>query len=464
MKKILLSSLLISFTISNGYTQCFSKIDAGNDFNLGIKSDGSLWTWGANYDGQLGNGTNGFGNAFNVTSPTQIEPESTWQNISAGHSHSLAIKSDGSLWTWGFNGGGYLGIGTNSAQVINLPTQIGSSLDWQIISAGSYYSLAIKNDGSLWAWGINGGGQLGNGVFNQNAPDPIQIGIATNWQNVIAGGGLSLAIKSDGTLWAWGLNTYGTLGNGTTIDSNIPIQIGSNTDWVSIASGSGYCLAIKNDGTLWAWGNNTIGQFGNGSNIGSLIPIQVGSDTDWQTVDSGNFTNMALKNNGTLWGWGNNGNGQVGNGQSTNTITIPTQITSNNWSNVSIESHHTIGLLSNGTMLTWGSDSYGVLGNGSLTGNVVLPSIVDDCTSLNISEFDITNIDIYPNPTKSILTVSSKSNIIKIEVYDLSGRLITSKNENSDTTSLNIDSFPNGMYFFKVLTTTGTSIKKVLKN
>lgn len=463
MKKILLSSLLISFTISKGYTQCFSKIDAGNDFNLGIKSDGSLWTWGANYNGQLGNGTNGFGNAFNVTIPTQIEPESNWQNISAGDSHSLAIKSDGSLWTWGDNGWGNLGLGTNSVQVINVPTQIGSSLDWQIISAGTYYSLAIKNDGSLWGWGRNTDGQLGNGIFNQNAPEPIQIGTDNNWQNVIAGEGLSLATKSDGTLWAWGRNANGSLGNGTTVDSNIPIQIGSNNDWGSIASGIGYCLAIKNDGTLWAWGSNVIGQFGNGSNVGSLVPIQIGSDTDWQSVDSGDFTNMAVKSNGTLWGWGNNGSGEVGNGQSGNTITIPTQITANNWSNVSVGDYHTIGLLSNDTMLTWGYNGNGQLGNGS-TVNVVLPSIVDDCTSLYISEFDITNIDIYPNPTKSILTVSSKSNITKIEVYDLSGRLITSKNENSDTTSLNIDSFPNGMYFFKVLTTTGTSIKKVLKN
>ena len=184
---------------------------------------------------------------------------------------------------------------------------------WQSISAGYKYSLALKTDGTLWAWGHNGFGQIGDGTnINKNAP--IQIGNATNWQSISAGNFFSLALKTDGTLWAWGRNLWGQLGDGTNTDKNSPTQIGVDTDWQSIIAGDNHSLALKTDGTLWAWGLNFYGQFGDGTNTSSNTPTQIGSSNDWQSISGGNIYSLALKTDGSLWAWGSNEFGELGDG------------------------------------------------------------------------------------------------------------------------------------------------------
>lgn len=464
MKKALIFTIVLHFvTVIEIYSQCFSKIDAGESHNLAIKSDGSLWSWGRNLDGQLGNGTNGFGSSYNVTVPTQIGNEFDWNSISAGQYHSSAIKNDGSLWVWGFNSWDNIGLGVSSPDDINVPTQIGNSLDWRSVSVGSYYSLAIKNDGSLWAWGANNSGNIGVGTIYNNVSTPIQIGVETNWDKVIAGYDFSLAIKVDGSLWAWGANTNGQLGNGTTTDSYVPIQVGSDNDWSKVASGEGFSLAIKNNGTLWAWGANWLGQFGNGTNFNSLVPIQIGEDTDWKNIFTMAATVFGLKENNSIWGWGNNGNGQLGNG-STSASNIPLLISSVSWSDVSVGVFHVIGIQENGSFYSWGSDVNGTLGNGPITGNVLLPSLIEECENLNTSEYDSSNIIVSPNPSNSILTIVSKSKVKYIKIYDLSGKLVVSKDENSIVVLLDIGSFLNGIYYLKILTDDGIVVKKIIKN
>lgn len=464
MKKTVLLFLLGILINNKAYTQCFSKIDAGDYSNLAIKTDGSLWAWGANFEGQLGNGTNGYGSAYNKTEPIQIGSDTNWQSVSAGGMHSLAIKTDRTLWAWGDNNAGQLGIGTSGSTDRNVPTQVGTASDWNSISAGDSYSLAIKNDGTLWAWGSNSNGKLGNGSPYINSLVPIQIGTASNWQSVKAGYDFSLAIKNDGTLWGWGNNSSGQLGNGTTADSSVPIQIGTDTDWVKVSSGIPHSMAIKSNGTLWAWGSNFPGQFGNGTTVDSFVPIQIGSDTNWQNVDVAGFTSMAMKNDGTLWGSGNNGNGQLGTGN-TQVINTFTQIPSASWLSVTTADSRTIAIQSNGNLFSWGFDGYGALGNGPIiTSNVLSPGMINNCNDLSASDFDTMNTTVYPNPTDNNIEVDSNNLITRIEIYDLNGRLITSKNENSLTVSLNLESFKTGIYFLKIISEKGNSFQKIVKN
>ena len=146
----------------------------------------------------------------------------------------------------------------------------------------------------------------------QTGITPVKIGSDTDWTAIAAGSGHSLALKSDGTLWAWGDNSYGQLGDGTTDNKIIPTKVGSNTDWTAIAAGSGHSLALKSDG-IWSWGDNSYGQLGDGTTDNKIIPTKVGLDTSWKAIASGSYHSLALKT-GTLWAWGDNTYGQIANG------------------------------------------------------------------------------------------------------------------------------------------------------
>jgi alpha-tubulin suppressor-like RCC1 family protein len=228
-------------------------IAAGDDHSLAIAIDGSLWAWGANSSGNLGDGT-----IVQSSSPERIGTETTWTTIAVGYDASLAIKS-GTLWVWGYNGYGQLGDGTIDDK--HAPVQIGTDNNWKSISMKGYHALALKQNGTLWAWGANWDGEVGDGSTDDKHA-PVQIGIDTNWSVISAGFYHNLALKSDGTLWAWGANWFGQLGDGTTDDKHAPVQIGTDTNWIMVDEGDGASFALKSDGTLWAWGNNQGGWYG----------------------------------------------------------------------------------------------------------------------------------------------------------------------------------------------------------
>lgn len=236
---------------------------------------------------------------------------------------------------------------------------------WKEISCGNNFTLGIKTDGTLWAWGRNNFGQLGNGN-NTDQLTPIQIGNENNWNIISAGSYHVLAIKNDGTLWAWGQNIYGQLGNNSTLNSNIPIQIGTDNNWFQISSGGGHTLALKNNGTLWSWGLNSDGQLGHTSGIGAQIPVQIGNSTDWYSISASRLTSFALKQDNTLWAWGNNDFGVLGDGTSISK-SIPVQIGTNEWNKVSAGGFHTIAIKTNGTLWAWGLNDYGQAGSVSGT-------------------------------------------------------------------------------------------------
>ena len=258
-------------------------IVAGLHHTLALKADGSLWAWGTNTNGELGDGTN-----ISRSAPTRIGNEYNWVKISTGNDHNLALKNDGTLWAWGSNQNGCLGDGTIINR--NVPIQIGLLNDWQSISAGGYFSTAINTDRALWSWGLNSDGQLGIGTQVYENRNPTRIGLDNDWQNVYSGYYYSFAIKSNGTLWGWGWNIAGSMGNGSngSAGSSVPapIQIGNQTNWQSITVGDQYALGIKTNGTLWGWGDNSLGQLGDGTTISKNITTQIGTDTNWRNVSA----------------------------------------------------------------------------------------------------------------------------------------------------------------------------------
>lgn len=272
-----------------------------------------------------------------------------WLKVAAGANHIMAIKTDGSLWGWGNNASGQVGSGVPPAPQPE-PVQIGASLDWASVVAGPSHSLAIKTGGTLWSWGYNGDGQLGNGdLFYRNTP--TQVGTASDWSSVEAGDAHNAAIKTDGTLWAWGFNGSGQLGDGSTTTRMTPVQVGTLNSWASVSAGVSHTVAIKTDGTLWAWGDDSFGKLGTGAN--TTVPLQVGADANWAAVAAGTNSTVAIKTDGTLWGWG---------------ITVggvrmaPTRIgTDSSWVSVAAGSH-LIALKGDGTLWGWGQNRNGEVG------------------------------------------------------------------------------------------------------
>lgn len=287
-----------------------------------------------------------------------------FKSVSVGSKHTLIIKADGTLWVWGSNMNGQAGLQTIEDPIYT-PRKIGFDNNWDRVFADGNVSFAIKTDGTLWAWGENSSGQLGNGVQG-GFFYPIQIGTDTDWE-FISSGVSTLARKTDGTLWGWGANIYGQLNLGETSLELNPVQISTTTNWKKVVSGGHHTLAIKTDGTLWACGLNDYGQLGDGSDTDRYNFVQIGTNNNWTDI-SGNYRHsVALKTDGTLWGWGKNDNNALGLG-SLFQVNIPTQIgTDNDWAMVSTHSGITIAIKDNGTL--WISDytdsSIGLLQIGS---------------------------------------------------------------------------------------------------
>jgi alpha-tubulin suppressor-like RCC1 family protein len=280
---------------------------------MSITSDGLLWTWGRNQYGQLG-----LGNTTNYSSPVQVGALKTWSKLGGSFTYYsvAAIKKDGTLWTWGRNTGGTLGLGDGTPR--SSPVQVGALTTWSFATTGTNSMVAIKTDGTLWSWGRNNNGQLGLGNTTEYA-SPKQVGSLTTWASVSAGGSFCVAIKTDGTIWSWGYNSnYGKLGLGNTTSYSSPVQIGGLTNWSKVSAHGEACSAIKTDGTLWSWGRNSEGQLGTGNTTNRSSPVQVGSLTDWSQIKSMFRGCIAIKTDGTLWTWGRNNNGALGLGDTTN--------------------------------------------------------------------------------------------------------------------------------------------------
>ena len=280
-----------------------------------IKTDGTLWSWGTNSNGGLG-----LGNTTAYSSPKQVGALTNWSQTASGYGHVLAVKTDGTLWSWGWGNFGGLGLGNTTSY--SSPKQIGALTSWLKVSAGYQSGLALKTDGTMWSWGQNDMGQLGLGN-TANRSSPAQIGALTTWSDIAMGFKHALARKTDGTLWSWGGNLQGALGLGNKTYYSSPKQVGALTTWNTPSAGlyDSFCTTTSN--ALWSWGRNDIGQLGLGTSSGTytnLSPLQVGALTTWTSASTGIYTTstFALKTDGTIWSWGNGGNGALGLGNTTN--------------------------------------------------------------------------------------------------------------------------------------------------
>jgi alpha-tubulin suppressor-like RCC1 family protein len=236
---------------------------------VALKNDGTFWVWGNNYYGQLGDGTN-----TNRNTPVPVSGlTGIITAISAGVFNTVALKNDRTVLAWGLNSSGQLGDGTTTDS--DTPVPVSGLINVIAISAGESYAVALKNDGTVWAWGSNGYGQLGDGsTIEKHTPVPVS-GLTGIITAISAGELHTVALKNDGTVWAWGRNNYGQLGDGTTTDSDTPVQASGLTGITAIAAGESHTVALKNDGTLWAWGRNNYGQLGDGTTTDSDTPVQV---------------------------------------------------------------------------------------------------------------------------------------------------------------------------------------------
>lgn len=306
----------------------------------------------------------GLGDTTNRTTWT-VNASVAWAMVASGIVHSLAIKEDGTLWAFGDNSYGQLGQGDDVAKTAIV--QVGSSTTWATASAGTA-SYAIKADGTLWVWGENLAGELGLGDTTQRT-SPTQVGTGTNWAYVSGGYYFALAIKTDGTLWAAGLNDLGQLGLGDTTDRTTWTQVGSATTWASVSASYSHTLALRTDGTLWSCGFNDVGQLGQGDTTQRTTITQVGSATDWAFICAGVrvSTSYAVKTGGTLYAWGRNVVYELGLGDTTNR-TSPTQVGSaTNWAKVRAGGAGYLAITTAGAVYAAGDNTYGQLGFGDTT-------------------------------------------------------------------------------------------------
>lgn len=462
MKKLMIFyiTVLINVTIVNA--QCWRFVSSGNNHTVAIKSDGTLWAWGTNYNGQLGNGIDG--GIYLV--PIQIGSENNWESVEVGSNFSLAIKTDGTLWGWGNNVRGQLGDGTTNNKLI--PTQIGTSNTWSLISAGWYHVLAIKSDGTLWTWGYNDYYQLGDGNDGSGTSlifrnFPKKIGVSTNWSKISAGLLHSVAIKTDGTLWAWGGNSYGQIGNGTNGTGfdyvKTPTQIGTSTNWSKIGTGNVHTVAIKTDGSLWGWGRNANRQLGDGTSTNKNIPTPIGNSTDWTTIEAGFQKTFAIKTNGTLWNWGN-----LTYGTSNVAGSNPTQIgIDNNWSNISTLNGSIHSIKTDGSLWAWGINNEGQIGDNTTL--VKYTPVMINCSYLGIRE-ELDEMDdflVFPNPANEILNIQNlfHHQINNLHVLDATGKIIIKQMGSSEI--LKISNLKSGLYYIKIESEGKIYITKFLK-
>ena len=322
-----------------------------------------LMMWGYNLAGQLGNNT-----SVNRSSPVQtIAYGANWKQVACGY-HTAAIKTDGTLWTWGRNSNGQLGDNTITSRSSPVQT-ITFGTNWKNVSVGYRHTAAIKNDGTLWVWGFNGDGQLGDNTLVSKSSPVQTVAFGTNWKQVSCEITHTAAVKSDGTLWLWGRNSYGQLGDNTLTHRSSPVQTTAfGTNWKQI-SATYHTAAIKTDGTLWTWGWNSNGQLGDNTTTSRSSPVQtVTFGTNWKQVACGGFQTAAIKTDGTLWFWGSNSYAILGD----NTVVdksspVQTVAYGTNWKNVSCGFTHTAAIKTDGTLWIWGLATSGQIGDNTTT-------------------------------------------------------------------------------------------------
>jgi len=330
-----------------------------------------LWGWGIINAGRLGEGTTG--NSQRDTPITTFAGGTNWKQVMMDDGSSgAAIKTDGTLWIWGWNNSGEIGVNDNTQTVRATPvTTFAGGNDWKQVAGGFFFTAAIKTDGSLWTWGYGIYGKLGNNADTNRSTPVTTFAGGNDWKQVSGGTNHTAAIKTDGSLWIWGGN-YNTSNLGINLGNNVnrstPVTtFAGGNDWKSVSCGRNHTAAIKTDGTLWVWGGNAYGKLGtNDTNTRSTPVTTFAGGNDWKQVACGGFHIAAIKTDGSLWTWGRGTSGQLGNNANTDRNTpVTTFAGGNNWKQVSCADNHTAAIKTDGSLWNWGANNGRNLGLGN---------------------------------------------------------------------------------------------------
>jgi alpha-tubulin suppressor-like RCC1 family protein len=349
-------------------------ISAARGYSMAILHDGRVVVWGSNSAGQFGLGSN-----VPASSPDpQVVPGLTnIIEVSAGESHCMALRSDGLVFTWGVNQLGALGNPPTSAAV-TAPAMVTDLSGIVAIAAGLNHSMSLRSDGTVWGWGYNYFGMVGNGTSNTPVVTPVQVVNLTGVVAIAATSGHSAAVRIDGTVWTWGSNDSGELGNGTAglTPELSPIQVPGITDAVAVETSDGNTYALGKDGTVYAWGDNSGGQLGNQPGLTSAIPVELPNFNTVAEAKGGWDFSLVLKTNGTVWGFGTNTGGQLGNGDFADAVPVAVQTGLPSGAvAVSIAAgwYHGLALLSTGDVYGWGYNGLGPVGDGTSNTDYLSP-------------------------------------------------------------------------------------------
>ena len=403
------------------------EISLGGSHSAALMKDGSLYTWGGNYHGQIGDrSTTSRSRPVKITDSNVAGylKEYSVSKIAMGWIHSAAVTQDGSLYVWGSNGSGQIGDGTTTDRR-SLPVKVMENV--AEVSLGSYHSAAVTRDGNLYMWGSNDMGQIGDGTTT-NRSRPVKI--MENIAEVSLGYDYSAAITRDGSLYLWGCNPYGQIGDGTITKRNRPVKVMENVAEVSL--GEYHSAAVTRDGNLYMWGYNSSGQIGDGTTVKISRPKRIAQNI--AHVSLGSYHSAAVTRDGSLYVWGNNSNGQIGDGTTTNR-SRPVKIMENVVEvSLGVTGSHSAAVTRDGSLYVWGNNSNGQIGDGTSENSRTRP------TAITVSE-NIPNLRSVGNNGISDISAS---------IYDsLSTYAETSRRAESRVKTVTYtDLKPNADYLF----------------
>jgi alpha-tubulin suppressor-like RCC1 family protein len=347
------------------------QVAAGYAHSAALKTDGTVWTWGSDTFGELGNGA-----GSTALSPAQVLTGAA--ALSAGDRYNLVAKADGTLWAWGYQLNGRLGTGTSGSSSTQSPTQVSGFTNAVAVSAGNEHSLVLKGDGTVWAFGSNQYGQLGDGTTTDRAT-PVQVTGLTGVIAIAAGRLASYALQTDGAgggiVWAWGSNATGQLGDGSTLNRSTPVRVSNLPGITAIAAGyrSDAAMALAGNGQIWAWGRNHVGQLGIDSLTDALTPATVSTITSARQLAAGSDWMLAIEANALTWAWGT-AYSQAAIGDRTNgEVHVPERSNFADVITLTGGDVHTLGITPAGNVVVAGTNS-GRYGNGGTTST--LPGII----------------------------------------------------------------------------------------